>query len=247
MLIENDACYCERCGKPTGALPESRVGEATGHGEPSRACASNATAKNEVDFTTRVAARQVEPLTRGPGRGTRAALYVAVVLVVAGVLASVVMMWTSTQAMQRQQAGQAAERKADWDEMRKLIAETSDEDRRAIYEHINQFVSQSLDEQRKSMMEEYKQFVTQRLLEEHRTFSIETAQAVTQTQKQDKDTFVAVLVTLKSKTRNWAFKSEIDKVIAVYKNKIVGKVRQESADHRVRPTLNKPSGPVRAD
>lgn len=246
-LTESDARYCNKCGKPTGALPEIHAGEATGSGEPNRAESSNIKDVKEVDFTTRVSPRRVEPLSHSTGRGTRAALYVAVVLVVAAVLAAVVMMWINTQAMQRQLAAQPAQRKAELAEMTRLITETRDADRKAIYEQLNQFFTQRLDEEREAIVAEYKEFVTQRLEEERQTYRIETAQAITQTQKKDYVTFVTVLATLKSRTRSAALKTEIDKIIAAYNGKIGGKAQQERVRHKVRPTRNPRSGSVLAD
>jgi ribosomal protein L40E len=245
-LTENDARYCRTCGKATGALPERRAGEPIGHGEPRRADASNAVAKDEVDFTTKVSKvspRRVEPIPKGPGRATRAMLYVAVVLVVAGVLASVAMTGINMRAMQKQVEGQAAERRAELAQMTKLIAETSDADRRAVYERLTQFVLQSLEEQRKSMMADFKQFVAQRLEEERRI----QAQAQTQAQNEDYTNFVRMLARFKSKTRDRGLKYEIEQAIAMYNGKIAGKARQEKASQRSRRTPNRPPAPALAD
>jgi predicted DNA-binding protein YlxM (UPF0122 family) len=148
-------------------------------------------------------------------------------------------MWLNTRAIQVQLARLPAEHRAELDEMRNLIAETIDVERRAVYEQINQFVTQRLDEQRKSIMVEYKQFVNQRLEEERRIFA--------QAQKQDYTTLIAVLTDFRSKTKNGPLRSEIDRLIAVYKGRIAGNGQRESAAYKGRTKRSQQSRLLLAD
>jgi ribosomal protein L40E len=142
-LTENDARYCRRCGKPTGALHEGHGAERV---EAGGANDSKATAEDEVDFTTKVAPRRVEPIPQGLRRGTRAALYASVVLVLAGVLAAVFMLLVKTQAMQQQIAEQRGE-------TRKLFTEDRETQQAAIFQEMERRDARNQEEIRKNQEE----------------------------------------------------------------------------------------------
>lgn len=234
-VTESDARYCRKCGNPTGALPEDQNWKTAGQGEPAGAAHAEAAAEDEpeVDFTTRVSARRVEPLHAGGGhgRGARVALYVALAVVVGCVLAAVVMMWLSTRAMQRQTAAQAAERRADLTELTKLITETRDEDRKAVYEDLKEFFTARQEEERKAMRAEYRQFVTQRLEEERQAFGRETAQAVAQVRDEERSRLMTVLAEWKATTRSSIVRSEIQKIMARL-GKVGGNGQRERAGYK---------------
>ena len=247
---EEDALYCRRCGKPLNRRPEEFTKL------PTREVSGGAAAHSrdfdrDVDFTTKVSPKQVERIPKGRSlnRGSRAALCIIVVLMLVTALIAVVAVWRSAQTLRPELARQSEELKADFEEFKKIVAETKQADRRAILEDIGVALAKAREEERKATNEEIRKVVARARAEDRKSFNEEIAKAVAKAREEDRGIIIAELTKLKVRTKNREFNRHIERVIAMFR--VGGKPgtnkRQENAGGERRREANRRRGEVPAE
>lgn len=214
---EEDALYCRKCGKPINHLPENHAG-APAHADSDGAAARGPDFDADLDFTTKISPKRVEPIpgARGSRRIARSALYVAV-LVLAVALTAIATSWGGAPASTPEVNEQVEGLRADLEEYRKMVAETKDADRRSILQDIGSALARMRAEERKATNEEIRKAIARTREEERRTVGEEIAKAVARVRARDHDFIVAELTKLKAKSKNREFSRRIERTIALFR------------------------------
>jgi hypothetical protein len=228
---EEDALYCRKCGKPIDHPHENHAGAPAQAGSDRAADGPDFDA--DVDFTTKVSPKRVEPIPRARGsrRIARSALYVAV-LVLAVALTVVATSWGGAPASSPEVNEQVEGLRAELEEYRKMVAETKDAERRSILQDIGSALARMRAEERKATNEEIKKAIARTREEERKTIGEEIAKAVARVRARDHDFIIAQLTKLKAKSKNREFSRRIERMIALFRTggKLGADARPERAD-----------------
>lgn len=219
VLLEADALYCRRCGKSTKQLQEDRAAapEAQGPG------AANAPDfDSDVDFTTKITPRRVEPLGRAGGlrRLMRAASYAAAVLLTAAALTvAVAAVWGGVGVPPAVAPAPAETWRADLEEFKRMVVETKDADRRAILQEVGLVLARMKADERRSTREEIRKAIAGAQEDERKLISEEISKAVAKAREQERSFVIAELTKLKARTKNREFTRQLEGAIALFKTR----------------------------
>jgi ferredoxin len=216
VALEADALYCRRCGRPAKQSQEDRA--AAAQETPERGSVNTPDFDGDVDFTTKITPRRVEPIpgAANPRRLTRAAVYIAMLLTVV-TLTAMVTTWRSTGVPSTEAAEQVEALRADLEEYKRMVGETKDADRRAILQEIGLVLVKVRADERKATNEEIRKAIAIAKEDERKLLNQEISKAIAKAKEQDHSFIIAELTRLKAKAKNREFTRQLEKTIALFK------------------------------
>lgn len=217
IALEMDALYCRKCGKPIQQLPENHAAAVQEGAE--RGGVNTPDFDSDVDFTTKITPRRVEPISGAGGwcRLRRAALYVAATLLAVVASAVVLTTWRSAGVQLTEATEQTEALRADLEEFKRMVADDKDADRRAILQEIGLVLAKMKADERKATKEEIKKEIATAKEEERKAIRDEISKAVAKAREQDHSFIIAELTKLKAKTKNREFTRQLERTIALFR------------------------------